>query len=463
MGERLLWYIPNRVLDFADIFRLRIRVGPGLGATLRATDYLHFCGGHYRSVFLGLPGPRYPYRWRVPYGRENQNGLIWCGIDATDDLPNPPGYSPSEFDIGAHILLAGAEFGFDIVELVDFLGGFVFLDPGADDHELWNPDTPAKAQHYSQDHAPTNKPETFSTFAQRLEYTRTEFIADLNERSEQFDAIFAHEGEPPRPSADKSNLRMVTYVEVKEDNGVAVKVDPDFDLEVSLPNLERRWWLFVSGENIDELPGTSPTENDDPVLVGVRKGMREINVKADVGVQMSWSPEAFARIRWVPVIPIDRGAIMPGISGFYESDDGLGAIGTVVAERCLDEGLRHILRSTSSARYTVNRDAWAVEQGLFYGFIREMISEDQRGLPGLGSKHMARGYGVRMSALADLGQEASTLERYRLTFVYRKPLHENWIYLQVEPELEWRNENDWKTIPLIRVGVDVMFWDVGQR
>ncbi len=60
-GNAILWYVPNRVLDLLDIFRLRIRVGPGLAANFRITDYGAFYIGNYNSVYVGLPGPRSPH------------------------------------------------------------------------------------------------------------------------------------------------------------------------------------------------------------------------------------------------------------------------------------------------------------------------------------------------------------------------------------------------------------------
>jgi len=46
-GTRLLWYAPNRILDLLDMFRLRLRIGPGLAANVRMTDYGAFYIGHH--------------------------------------------------------------------------------------------------------------------------------------------------------------------------------------------------------------------------------------------------------------------------------------------------------------------------------------------------------------------------------------------------------------------------------
>ena len=451
------------MLDLTDIFRLRFRAGPGLGATVRATDYLHFYAGKYRSGFVGLPGPRYPYRWRAPYGWESQKGLIWCGVDATDTSKNPPNYTPTEANVGLHLLLLGIEFGVDVVEITDFLAGFIFMDPGADDHELWSTNTPYADQTFQLNIFATNKPATFSTLDDRLEYARTNFVEGLNSSAHQVDSLFAGGEEALVAPTDKSSMRIAMYVEFKEDHGVSLDFDPNFEWEVGLPNLERRASIFISGQSISELPGTPPSETDNSIFVGVRRSMDDVDIKTDLGVRLRWLPEAFARIRWVPVYELEKGAIMPSASVFYETEDQFGTLNTLVAERWIGAQNRHTVRSISSGKYTQESEAWELVQSLIYGYVPDLITKEQRGRRGLRLKHVAKGYAVRMSAYADLGPEQSTMDTYRLTLLYRRPLHKDWIYLQIEPELEWENINDWNTIPVFRIGFDALFWGIGPR
>ena len=132
-AHKILMYLPNRALDFIDIFRIRVRVGPGLAVNLRGTEYLTGYAGSYKSVYLGLPGPRATSAVRKPYGREDLKGLMLVGADATDDTPYDPEYSLSEFTLGAHVLVVGADMGFDPVQLGDFFAGLVGFDPRGDD------------------------------------------------------------------------------------------------------------------------------------------------------------------------------------------------------------------------------------------------------------------------------------------------------------------------------------------
>ena len=132
-GHRLLYYIPNRLLDIIDVFRLRGRLGPGLAVSARGTDYVSFFGGTYNTVYAGLPGARTPDRWRSPVGRERYKGFVFFGIDATDVTPYGPRYTPAEFELGAQLLIVGADVGFEPVELGDFFAGLLMYDPIGDD------------------------------------------------------------------------------------------------------------------------------------------------------------------------------------------------------------------------------------------------------------------------------------------------------------------------------------------
>src|SRR5258708_7862594 len=55
--HKVLLYIPNRIVDFFDIFRVRVRLGPGVAASVRATKYASAFIGTYATTYVGLPGP----------------------------------------------------------------------------------------------------------------------------------------------------------------------------------------------------------------------------------------------------------------------------------------------------------------------------------------------------------------------------------------------------------------------
>ena len=133
LGHKLLFYLPNRCLDLVDMFRCRVRVGPGLAADARMTIYAANFIGNYNTIYVGLPGPR-----RAPVlprlaGREAWKGLMVMGVNATDDEPHAPHYSDSEMTLGAQALVVGLDMGLDPIELGDFLAGLLMFDIMGDD------------------------------------------------------------------------------------------------------------------------------------------------------------------------------------------------------------------------------------------------------------------------------------------------------------------------------------------
>lgn len=126
-------YLPNRLLDVVDVCRVRVRVGPGFALGARLTDYGSIYLGSYRSVYLGLPGPRKMPVPRSPVGLEEWKGIVLFGVDATDETSHGPDYQNSEIGVGVHLGLLGADVGVDPVDLWDLVAGFFFLDPKGDD------------------------------------------------------------------------------------------------------------------------------------------------------------------------------------------------------------------------------------------------------------------------------------------------------------------------------------------
>ena len=131
--HKIIHYLPNRFFDLLDIFRCRVRVGPGMAADLNMTVYAANFIGQYRSVYIGLPGPRLAPILPPVVGKEKWKGLMVMGVDATDNSPYPPRYTDSECNLGAQVLLVGADVGLDPVELGDFLMGFIMKDVRGDD------------------------------------------------------------------------------------------------------------------------------------------------------------------------------------------------------------------------------------------------------------------------------------------------------------------------------------------
>jgi hypothetical protein len=130
--NRVLWYVPNRLFDILDVFRVRARIGPGLAADARVTVAEVFVGG-YASGYVGLPGPRLERKRPRLLGPEAESGVKVLFGGSTTATENGPGYSPTEVGAGVHLGILGVDLGADFFEVIDLLGGFLLLDPRKDD------------------------------------------------------------------------------------------------------------------------------------------------------------------------------------------------------------------------------------------------------------------------------------------------------------------------------------------
>lgn len=126
-------YLPNRVLDVFDIVRLRVRVGPGIAADVRATEVVSAFAGSYASVYAGLPGPRNRPLPKLPVGLESRSGLQASVIDATISDGIGPDYGPGEIGAGVHLFFVGLDVGVDPLEIIDLAAGLFFINLTNDD------------------------------------------------------------------------------------------------------------------------------------------------------------------------------------------------------------------------------------------------------------------------------------------------------------------------------------------
>lgn len=131
VGHTILLYLPNRIFDLFDIVRARLRLGPGIGITLRATELADLKLGAWTSVYVGLRGPRMEPSIPWPFGLDTYAGAGASFIEAESDDYQ---YGRGEFGVGVQVLLVGVDVGVDFLEIGDFILGLVTIDIGDDDY-----------------------------------------------------------------------------------------------------------------------------------------------------------------------------------------------------------------------------------------------------------------------------------------------------------------------------------------
>ena len=122
----VLLYIPNRLLDLIDVFRVDVGVGSSIGGVVRVTEYAQ---AGYRQML--------PVSLRVgDFGRQ-----FPALVETSNEIGVSPAFKQSadrevcqaEIGLGADILLIGAYGGVCLDEVADFIGGIFLIDLKGDD------------------------------------------------------------------------------------------------------------------------------------------------------------------------------------------------------------------------------------------------------------------------------------------------------------------------------------------
>lgn len=463
LGKRILWYVPNRVMDLLDVFRLRLRLGPGLAANFRITDYGAFYVGKYDSVYAGLPGPRHPYVLRPYAGFESLDGLLLAGVDATDDTPHGPIYGVAEMDLGVQVLLVGAEAGFDFVELADFLGGWVGFDPMDDDFpgvEKVPPETSSGITYVAEDGVfkVDPKPAEFSDFPARLDYMNVNAQRRISEPVRFTDAYFADDRAAPI-DVPETQFRLGMYVAVRQGDDFELELKPDFEIDVELPNIEHRLRVFVESAQNNALPQSSAIDNEESgVDIGARKYLDDLDISIDAGVRATWVPEAFVRATWRGDWRVGEWNLEPEQRIFYETEDKFGFRSGISSTRWFGPEQPYVVIPDASLKFTTDKDEFDWAFSLKGMRVQRLLDERRRGR-GLDWDDTAVAQGLLGSVFGTDGE----VDKYRLAVGFRFPVYKRWIYLEVDPGLEWEEEDDYGTTAVLQVGLDLLFWGQAYR
>lgn len=457
VGEKILWYIPNRLMDIVDIFRVRAKVGPGLAAGVRLTDHASFYVGRQHSAWVGLPGARYPQWVRWPVGFENQRGVVVASVDASDDVRNPPHYGFTETNVNLHLLIVGAEVGIDPLELSDFFLGWFMYDVGRDDF----PRKPAKLpetgsllrwKNSNPEFPVESKPAEFPSFSSRLDYIHRNVPNRMHGHVRYWDLKFVPEGQEAIRYAPSQNLSLALYTKTVLGASTSFELKPDLEMDIDLPNMEHSLRLFIDSSSDDDLPGLDPVDREDSGLtVGGRKIWDRLYLSFDLGVRAKWLPEVYARVRWRPDWKAGSWFFRPEQRLFWESDDGFGTLTSLNIHKWFHD-TTWMFKSTSAVKITEKDDFWRWEQTIGIGKALKLRREKDRG-KNISRDDALNSYGIRCSVFGNDDE----VREYRGIVSYRFPIYEEFIVLAVDPGIQWREQEEWDEEYRLDLGLEMHF------
>jgi len=127
-----LLYIPNRIFDAAELVRLGVNVGIGLGVDARATWGAQAALIQDTSVGIGYQGLRhFPFCLRIGHS-----------VTGIGPIKSPDRglyeWPVNDYDVRLELftLLIGAHVAVDLEAIYDFFAGILTLDPSEDDFKI---------------------------------------------------------------------------------------------------------------------------------------------------------------------------------------------------------------------------------------------------------------------------------------------------------------------------------------
>ncbi len=242
-----------------------------------------------------------------------------------------------------------------------------------------------------------------------------------------------------------------------QSDGSVLLGTPDLEATVHLPNIERRLRLFVTSADVQESPA-NPAEQPSTIRAGTRFALAPA-LALDLGLHAAFKPSAFATLKWAPQWRSGLLNVTPLAKLYAESNLGYGVSSAIALEHW-----QHlwIVRSTSylDAQHSTSGVSgldWS--QTLIAGYAPSIIREQQYGTVASG-RDVACGAILRLYAAGD--QRARTATR-EISVVMKRPLRDGWLFGYVEPVIRWDRTSDWHPDVGIRIGFDMLFWDIVAR
>jgi hypothetical protein len=122
----VLLYIPNRVLDLIDVFRVDVGVGASVGGVVRVTKYVQ--GGYRQMLPVSLRVGDFGRQFPVMVESSNEIGISPAFKQSADrDV------CEAELGLGLDLFLLGGYGGLCLDEVADFVGGIFLVDLKGDD------------------------------------------------------------------------------------------------------------------------------------------------------------------------------------------------------------------------------------------------------------------------------------------------------------------------------------------
>lgn len=287
---------------------------------------------------------------------------------------------------------------------------------------------------------------------ERLDYLHDRLYTTVQGYVESTDTEFAGDKGPTRPVPAAPFRIGTSLLTLDRSDGTHLEAELNVDIALQLPNLEKRLGLFVTSEQLDS--GARDLGGNASYRAGLRYALLR-HLDFDVGIRVDIPPVAFTSLKWSREIGLGKWDYYPLVKLFAETKESVGyALGST-----FDQWTgRRLFRSSTFAKWRHDRDRTEWAQTFVLARAHELIVPDRYGsYPA--ANDIGRGWGLR--ALAS-GPDGKHVSRYEMGLFIRGGAGNRWLYWFVEPMVRWDREFDWSADPGVRVGFDMLFWNLAR-
>ena len=241
----------------------------------------------------------------------------------------------------------------------------------------------------------------------------------------------------------KNFLRVYSNLTFQKSRGIDFNVQ--VQAKVILPALERRLHLLIESDDtppgavdqtntIQTLSGAPPLDTPKGFRAGMQMQFADTphwNISTDGGIRIhGFLPDPFVRERIIRTQDTELWEFRLTHSGYWFAKTGAGAVLQFDADRRLQEN--RLFRSRSVATWSDHDQEYAFEQSFF---LFQPINVDN-----------ALAYQL---SLFGFSQPNTHIDSYDISVKWRRRLHREWLYMEIQPLLSWPRDRNFRPTPSI--------------
>lgn len=222
-------------------------------------------------------------------------------------------------------------------------------------------------------------------------------------------------------------------------------VDYKYGISVKLvlPNTDERFNLLLQSSDEDEGERESnPINTVDNVeystaLRYVFQETERWKVNFDTGVRWGVNPDPFSRLRFRRYAYLDDFRIKATQNFFWSGNDGFGEETKVELNQPLN--IDRLIRYSAGAEYLLNDEYFTLDYGM--ALYHELNSSEV-----LAYYYRAGGDTI----------DKVTFNNYGIGIRYRRKVYQNWMFVEVNPELETQSDSEYDITPIIMFSFEAL-------